>query len=153
MKINLNCEQNILNGYVNVSNNPETTADVHVEKYDDLSRIVKTESAVDEIYINDLLQLYNPDDVSKVMQYWRSLIKDGGVLKIKFFTITHMARLFYQRRLSIGEFHSFVFGSAYENKALVDIDLVKKLLPPLKLRPEIISVNSAGLAYIEAIKE
>lgn len=156
MKINLEFNNNPLNGYVNISSKSidvaKTTENAQIVPgvYFNLDPIIKDES-VEEIIFNPPLNLLDPMKTIEILLHWHKKLRKNGVLKIFFVDIKQLAANIHQGLLPLVDIHHLIFGSQNEYKSILDISSFREAMKVCKFQIEFISPKD-NIVFVEAIK-
>ena len=158
MRLNLEYNNNIRNGYINVSvwppqelpkDLPDSTS-IAVAKPDKLDDIAK-DNEVEEIIFNPLFNLINPDGILNLLQHWYKKLQSGGLLKIYFADIRLISRYIYNGELSLQDIHNIVMGNNQQNQSVIDTDVMKNALTACGYKLNLVS-HQDFFVTIEASK-
>ena len=156
MKINLECGQDLRTGYININSDPLDSdvpegIDFRVNDYRNLDPIVEDES-VEELVCNGIIHRLYPNEILQVLAHYVNKLVPGGMLKLTFLDIRHVAREGHLNRMSLHDLHNYIFGSKHENKTIADVDTIKTALTRLNLNINSISMSGCVVS-MEAIKK
>lgn len=130
MKLNLECGNDIRNGYINisfnigdVSNVPENTK-IIPGNFRNLDPLIEDES-VEEIVFNPTLNTISPKEIVGILTHWSTKLRPSGTLLVKFYDVRRIGQSAHYGTLSLQELHGLLLGHNYENKTVMDVAVVK----------------------------
>jgi len=153
MKINLECGQDIRQGFVNVNSVPVENPhnyDFRVGDPRNLDEIVEDGKA-EQIVANELLTRFHPSEVVSVVQRWIQKLQKGGKLIVTFVDFRLVAQEIYLNNLSIENIHVLIYGQNNEKQSICDVDTAKILVEKLGMNVEHVSIKDT-VVYVEAVK-
>ena len=150
MKINLECGNDIRNGYLNINSievNGATTC-----RFDSFNELVTED--LEEIVSNYTVHKCDPDKVFPTIQYWTNLLKPEGLLHISFIDIRRVGFLSYMPscRIELLQTHQFIYGPNNDYKSIMDLNTMKTILNACNLKINIIDWDQAVTCYVECQK-
>jgi len=105
-KINLNCQDNPRDGFVNLDMNFKSDGVTKVDSYDLSS---EANGSVDEIVANaGCLELIKRSDAPRMASQWKKKLSQGGTLKLSFIDAKKMCESFVYDRISLVDLESFI---------------------------------------------
>ena len=147
MKLNLECQNNLRNDYINISSTPipgdliaEHNCTFGIGRYDNLSQIVEDES-IEEIVFNKPINVIDPNNVMVCLQHWKNKLMVGGILKLYFIDIVKVSRDIVNGTRPLDQLHQMIFGN-YEFKSIISYPIIKNALNNLDM--EILTVEMNG---------
>lgn len=152
MKLNLECGNDVRNGYMNINSEAihGVEEDLIVADFRNLDTFVEDES-VEEIISNDAVTKLHPAETLRVIEHWSNKLKKGGILEMTYADARSVAREAHIYNISLEEMHSYLLGPSNEKKGLIDVDTCKKLVQSFGLVIDQISYNGC-IVHIRVIK-
>lgn len=144
MKINLECGNVLLNGYLNVTSIPlqlddnAKNIDIIMGRYDQLDPILKN-TVAEEIIFNPPINKVEPNKLPEVLLHWRQYLQPNGILKIFLIDIRRISNYIRRGTLDLQQIHNYVLGQSNEYRSVIDTRTMKDLLEKLGFKIEIIS--------------
>ncbi len=156
MKANLQCGNDIRNGYVNVNYGPVSldemseNSKIVMGDFKNLDPIFENES-LDEVLFNPSVSVIMPDHLPDVIAHWRNKLKNKGVLKIHTIDIRKVGRAAHTGELGLQDLHMLILGNNYEYKTIIDTAVLVTLVKKLGFDVDMIS-STDFVSTIEAVK-
>lgn len=154
MKINLECGNDLRNGYLNIHSSPvpETEGfEFRVGDYRNLDGVVEDEHA-DEIVATNLMNKMPPEVSVHTLIHWKEKLKIGGVLKLVAIDIRQVCREGHVGSMSLLDLHQHLFGPNHEFVSLCDTDILRNTLQQHGFKIKSITHGNCSVS-IEAIKQ
>jgi hypothetical protein len=150
MKINIEANKfNYREGFTNVSQAPDDPRIAPALPYE-LNSVCQ-DSEAELIVANFVLAKLDHNILPWTVAHWNKKLKQLGKLAISFFDIRQICAQGYCGAFSLEQIHNSIFGENNENKSIIDIDTIKKVLPDLGFK--ITSITSKDtIVVIEAVK-
>lgn len=134
MKLNLECGTDLRNGYLNIHSvtvplNENVTKDTQfvVGYYNQLEPILKGQK-VEEIVFNPPMNIFSPENLIGILQYWQQFLTENGIIHIFFIDIRRVARATQLELIPIQETHQLLFGPDYMHKSVIDSNTFKAMV-------------------------
>lgn len=156
MKLNIECGNDLRNGYLNINSTVVSVdklkegVDFVIGDYRNISMIVADESAEEIVFAQPLNRL-GPQEFVSVFQGWLKKLMVGGTMTLHFYDIRRIGRVAHLGDLSLQDIHNVVFGPRSEFKTVVDLSTVKSLVNDFGLTVE--SVSTQGLLVNVEVKK
>ena len=153
MKINLLCGPNCKTDYWNIDHRinlckPEGHK-FSAGYYNNLDPLIEDESC-EEVFVSEVLNILQPQEMIKVIEHWAKKVVKGGVLNIRFVDIFFAAQAISGKILNSESSNRVINGNGSFNSVL-EFAAVKEVLGSLGLR--INKLTSNIITEIEAIKQ
>lgn len=135
------------NGYLNLNS---TTVGLHenitpdtqitVGYYNQLEPVLKNQKA-DEIIFNPPMNIFSPEDLINILQYWQRFLEPDGVIKVFFIDIRRVARATQLESIPIQETHQLLFGPNYIHKSVIDANIFKTMVKAIGFNIESMAIK------------
>ncbi|TXT66107.1 MAG: hypothetical protein BAJALOKI3v1_50107 [Promethearchaeota archaeon] len=160
MKLNLQCGEDLRNGYKNINFGPIQGSNNHpgidfiVGDFRNLSSVISDDSC-EEINFVPVFNIVNPNEVIHVLRHWRDKLSNRGVLKIHMVDIRLLSGLIYDGDIELNQIHKLIFGSQQPHQNVMDLKNIKQALESNGYQIESINIANDFMLRIEcyAIKE
>jgi hypothetical protein len=156
MKLNLECHNDLRNGYINIIKHPNLQSKPHdginitVGDFKNLDQIID-DNSVEEIIFSPLMNVITPNEIPKVLHHWKNKLVVGGVVKISFVDVRRVGQAAHLGQLSLENIHYLILGQQNEFRTVLDIATAKVALNTVNLVPQIINPTDF-IVSIEAEK-
>lgn len=158
MKLNLGCNGNFRNGYVNVLFAPiNIPSDLPKETQVVMGQIsnlrdIAGEESVEEILFSPPINTIDPVHMVQIVDHWKDVVMDGGRIKFSYFDIRKIGYYAYAGRMSLEDIHGAVYGGNYELKSVMDQESLRAMLESLGLK--LVSMVPNGfMSNVEVVKD
>lgn len=116
-KLNLNCGQDVRNGYLNID---KYQSDLPSDKYqsgniDSLDWICD-DTSVDEIIAINVLETIPFNQIEEVIKNWARKLSPGGTIKLSIIDLYIIAKLFVEAKISTQDFIGHLWGNNNQTK-------------------------------------
>lgn len=101
LRLHLGCQENYLDGYVNVDLPPEqhTAEKVKADLYADVRELKEEDESVDEIRTHHMLEHFSRQEALILLSRWHRWLKMGGILRVETPDFEESARKFLNGKL------------------------------------------------------
>jgi len=106
-KLNLGSGKNPVKGYINIDIRPEAK---DVDMILNCEKLPFAEKSIDEVFAKDLLEHFGWRKWKKVLREWVRVLKDGGVIKLRFPDLSRIIDEFKDNRMSFERMVQLIFG-------------------------------------------
>lgn len=135
MKVNIECGNNILNGFLNINSQPvkveglTSEAKLLFAPYHNLNPVLE-DGSCDYVTISSPLNFAAPDKSVGFLATILNKMKKGAVLEFFFFDARVLGMNAYLG-MKLEDLHGYLFGGGNDLKCLLDLDTVKNVLNKL----------------------
>lgn len=153
MKINLGCGADIRHNYMNIDRIPITNLPNSIFQQGDISNLdwfCQNES-IEEILALKVLQCFNINNLSDIINAWKCKLSQDGVLKISIIDALSVCTDFARTTLDIHHFNQIIFNNDGTNLCCIDSHYLQQILKENNFK--ILTSKFAGPEfYVEAQK-